>query len=243
MEDPALERGEISRDDSLAALQHAASVDDPIGRSSDSRYLWGPDGVQGLEARASAPEAAVHRIPGDAEDPHQQARVAAVAPEHVKNGEKHLLGNVLGLSRIPQALERETIDARKVGLVQQIERLLVAAQDLLDQLRIARPRLILPAHLSLPACAGGEDRGGGNRSESLGRKAQHRGRAKGRVPWKRLDASVGRGPGIRTPWLPGLDSSYSAGWALQKWGLTSRAGSEQALCQSAAVTRFDTRSY
>ena len=100
--------------------------------------------------RPGLAEAAVHGVAGDAEDPHQQGRLALEALQHVEDGEEDLLGHVLGLRGVAQAFEGEAVDAGEVALVEQLEVLALPCQDLSDQLTVVGPRCSFAAALRSP---------------------------------------------------------------------------------------------
>ena len=91
VEDAPLERRQVVLDHRLAQAQHAARVDGAVGRHVAPRQLEELGRLDRLEARARTPEAAVHRIARDPEDPDQQGRVALIAGETPEDGEEDLL--------------------------------------------------------------------------------------------------------------------------------------------------------
>src|SRR4029453_13720862 len=103
------------------------------------------------------------------EYPDDQRRLALVAVEHVEDREEHLLRDVLGLGDIPQALQREAVDPGEVGLVEHLERVSIAGQDLRYELGITGPRMLgfrQDVLLRLASPLGGKEPANSSRSAS-----------------------------------------------------------------------------
>jgi hypothetical protein len=64
------------------------------------------------------------------EHPDDQRRLALVAVEHVEDGEEHSCATSSALGGVVQALQRESVDPRKVRLVEHFEGVSAAGQDL-----------------------------------------------------------------------------------------------------------------
>src|SRR5262245_26272104 len=147
MEDPPLERRQVVLDHALALRESPARIDGAVGRCLPRGKFACVVAVERLDLGPNAAETAVYRVPGDPEDPHEQRRVALEAPERVEDGEEHLLGDVLGLGGVSQALQREAVDAREVGLVEEFEMSRAALEDLLDELPVVGPGLLTMRHV------------------------------------------------------------------------------------------------
>src|SRR5262249_40910048 len=76
-------------------------------------------------------------------------RVALEAPERVEDGEEDLLGHVLGLGGVAQPLQRGAVDARGVGLVEELEMSRASLEGLLDEFPAVRPGLLTMGHVAL----------------------------------------------------------------------------------------------
>src|SRR5271166_1926474 len=142
MEDAPLKGGQMQLDERLALGQQSAGVHTAIGRHFLPGKLGRAEVVEGLKPRPRASEAAVHLVSGDPEDPYQEGRVSGVRGKAAEDRDENLLGDVFGLSGVPEALHRKTKDAREVRLVEEIEVLTTPGQNLGHELRVARPRLL-----------------------------------------------------------------------------------------------------
>src|SRR5262249_44417057 len=143
------------------------------------------------------------------------------APERVEDGEEHLLGDVLGLGRVSQALQREAVDAREVGLVEEFEMSRAALEDLLDELPVVGPGLLTMRHVLLSCVrpAGAAPRVGSVREA----------RISGDTPVDRARRGTPAGRLVPAS-LPLGGGSSCEDRALQKWGPKSRTLGEQAAC-------------
>ena len=124
-------------EDLVAAVEHATGVDTALDRGLDRLVVELARVLRADHPAGAVAEEAGADVVRDAEGPGQEARAALEGGQRAVELDEGLLGQVLGLRRVADALEREGVHPREIGAVDLRESGLVARDDAVDELTIA----------------------------------------------------------------------------------------------------------